>query len=52
MIQYHVRHVIQYSPNVSFQFAIQPVRKNRYQEMDVVHVQVEIVHPAIIKGEI
>ena len=43
---------IRQTPNESFLYVMQPVRENLYQEMDVVHVQAEIVHHAIIRGEI
>jgi hypothetical protein len=52
MIQLGVRCAIQQTPSRLFLFVTQPTRENRYQEMVVVHVQVVIVHPAIIRGEI
>jgi len=52
MIQFLVKYVFRHTPNESFQFVTLPVREYLYQEMDVVHVQVEIVHHAIIRGEI
>jgi hypothetical protein len=52
MIQFRAKSAIPQTPNESFPYVIRPIRANCHLEIVVVHVQAEIVHPAITKGEI